>query len=537
MSLLRSPLSERFKPQKLLDKVTLVIMVLVIVQMISLGAVFSNMIYEIVEQQTQQRALEAAQHIALIPELQVRVRTSPQSEFLTLLAESIRQEAEATQIVVTDRHGIQIFNTDSEKIGSRYLQPEDSRALRHGRSYVSKSHGRQGAIISGHAPILDAELNPIGMVSVSYRVANVLQLTNRYLEKELFYIWIFITLGLIAAILIARAVKHATFGLEPQEIATLFQEREAIIASIREGIVATDAQGKITLLNETARKSLGETAIGRPIERLLPDLDLAAVFHNGAAGENIEAPIQGTEMIVNLVPIQYANKIKGTVATFRPKDEVDLMARELSQIQSYSEMLRAQTHEYSNRLHAIVGMIQMEAYDDVLDFIAEETTGHRNLIRQLIESVPDSTLSSFLIGSYMHAMELKIDFVIDPETHLVHLPEWLSCHQLVTILGNVLNNAFDAALGGESPPKVKLFMSDYGNDLIFEVEDSGPGIPEQFRHKMFDRGVSTKPGGHRGYGLHLVKKTLQKIDGGISIQHSELGGALFVIEIPKRKTA
>ena len=536
MRLLRPSFSGTFRPKKLLDKVALVIMILVIAQMIALGAVFSGMIYEIVEQQTQQRALQAAKHVALLPELKILVNTSLQVDSLSVLAESIRLEAEATQIVITDRDGLQLFNTDTSKIGSLFLRPEDSRALRHGRAYISKSRGPQGAVISGHAPILDDDLNPIGMVSVSYRVANILQLTNRYLEKELFYIWSFITFGLIAAIFIARGVKHATFGLEPQEIANLFQEREAIIASIREGIVATDAQGKITLLNDTADKVLGEASIGQPLNEVLPDVDLARAFNTGEPGVNIETPVQGTDMIVNLVPIRHGDKIRGAVATFRPKDEIDLMARELSQIQSYSDMLRAQTHEYSNRLHAIVGMIQMEAYDDVLDFIAEETTGHRTLIRQLIESVPDSTLSSFLIGTYIHAMELKIDFIIDPETHLVDLPKWLNCHQLVTILGNVLNNAFDASMGSGKDPRVRLFMSDYGYDLIFEIEDSGSGVPEHLREAIFNKGISTKPGGHRGYGLHLVKRTLQKIGGGISIQHSELGGALFVIEIPKRKT-
>ena len=415
-----------------------------------------------------------------------------------------------------------------------FVSPEDSRALRYGRPYLSKSQGESGAIINGNAPIFNNNYDIIGMVSVGYLVENVLQVTQEYLEKELFYIWIFITVGLIAAILIAQGVKKATFGLEPIEIAGLFQEREAIIASIREGIIATDAKGTITLLNQTARDQLGEELLGQSIGDKFRDIDFFPVLEKGEQILNREIVIDGIDMLLNMVPIAHGDDISGAVATFRRKDEIDLIAKELSQVQAYSDMLRAQTHEYNNRLHAIVGMVQMEAYDEVLDFISEETTGHRLLVRFLTEAVPDPTLSSFLIGKYMHASELKVEFNIDPEGQMLDLPDSLNRHQLVTVLGNVINNAFDAALAGERPPRVDLFMTDFGNDLIFEISDSGAGVPEKMRDTIFERGVSSKGGEKRGYGLHLVNNTLKALHGGISIQTAEIGGALFVIEIPKR---
>lgn len=525
-------IGRKFKPKRLLDSVALVIMALVVVQMVALGAIFSRIIFEIVEQQTGKRALQAAKYVALIPELKKVVEQGDEFGALHTLAESIRLEAEATRIVITNRDAIQLFNTDPKQIGTRYLPPTESRALRHGRPYISK---RVGAIISGNAPIFNSELDIIGMVSVGYPVANVHQLTQGYLEKELFYLWLFITLGLAAAILIAQGVKRATLGLEPQEIANLFEEREAIIASIREGLIATDAQGTITLLNQAARDQLGEEPLHQPIKKIFPQLDISPVFTSGEQILNLEISFLGTEMIFNMVPIQHATVFHGAVATFRRKDEIDLMARELSQVQTYSDMLRAQTHEYSNRLHAIVGMVQMEEYDEMLDFIAEETTGHRLLIRQLTETIPDPILSSFLIGKYMHAQELKVDFSIDSESHMVNIPDQLNRHRLVTILGNLLNNAFDAALTNKTNPQVKIFMTDFGNDLIFEIEDSGSGVPKNIQETIFEKGVTTKTGEKRGYGLHLVKNSLMSMNGGVSVQCGGLGGALFVVEIPKGK--
>lgn len=525
----------RFKPKKLLDSVALVVVVLVVFLLLSIGILFSRMIYDIVEHQTEKRALQAAEHIALIPELKTIVLTKDEFGTLQNLTESIRLNAEATSIIITDRNGIQISNTDRQQIGSPFVVPEESRALRHGRSYLSKTISDNSAVITGNAPIFNQKLDIIGMVSVGYLVENVRQVTRSYLEKELFYLWIFITLGLAAAILIAQGVKKATLGLEPDEIANLFEEREAIIASIREGIIATDRQGTITMLNQTAKEQLSDVVIGSTINETFKNIDFSAIFSTGETILNQEVTYHGIAIIFSMVPINHKNQLHGAVATFRRKDELDLIAKELTQVQTYSDMLRAQTHEYNNRLHAIVAMVQMEAYDEVLDFIAEETTGHRLLVRFLTEALPDPTLSSFIIGKYMHASELKVEFNIDPESQLLDIPNGLNRNQLVTILGNVINNAFDAALSGERPPRVDLFMSDFGHDLIFEIGDSGSGIPDTLVDAIFERGVSTKKGEKRGFGLHLVKGALKALNGGISVQRAEIGGALFVIEIPKQK--
>ena len=534
MAALQSFIRHKLIPKKLLDSVALVIMILVVFQMISLGVVFSRMIYEIVEQQTEKRALQAAKHVALIPDLKRIVSNHDQFSTLEILANAIRLEAEATAIIITNSDAIQIYNTDQNQIGKAYELPNINRTLRYGHPFVSNNHLRHGAMINGNAPIFDDDLNIIGMVSVRYRVESLRILSKSYLEKELFYIWLFITLGLMAAILIAQGVKRATLGLEPREIASMFQERDAMIASIREGIIATDASGNITLMNHTANHQFGKELLGQSVFKKFSSIDFSAVIHSGQQLLNQEIPVQGIEMIFNIVPIHIDNNIQGIVMTLRPKDEIDLMARELSQIQSYSDMLRAQTHEYTNRLHAIVGMIQMEAYEEVLDFIATETTGHRQLIRQLTESIPDPALSAFLIGKYMHAQELKVDFIIDPESHMVDLPDEVDRHQLVTILGNLINNAFEAAQAGSAKPQVKIFMSDYGNDLIFEIEDNGPGVADEMKSVIFHKGVSTKKGEKRGYGLHLVTNALKFLHGGISLQQSDSGGALFIIEIPKR---
>jgi sensor histidine kinase regulating citrate/malate metabolism len=240
----------------------------------------------------------------------------------------------------------------------------------------------------------------------------------------------------------------------------------------------------------------------------------------------------GVVLLCNILPLNFENTIQGVVVTFRKKDEIAEITRELSQTTRYSEILRAQTHEYANRLHAIAGMIQIKDYDAVLDFIVSETIDHKIIVRTLTDTVDDPALRSLLIGKYMHAKELKIDFSIDPESSMKSIPQSISRHQLITILGNLIENGFDATKRSDNRPKVLLSMSDFG-DLIFEVEDSGPGIAPELGEKIFQRGVSSKTEADHGVGLYLVHQALLGMNGSVSIEKSDLGGARFVVIIPK----
>lgn len=516
------------KNRRLLDTITIYVMSLVVFLMLSIGGIFSNITYEIVETQTAKRAVQSANHVAYLPVIKDIINTSTAEGKL----EPIKEYTGANIIMVTDSGG-RLVNRGT---GSGFSDLHLEKALKYGRTYISQQFLDNRHVIMGIAPVMDSRYDVIGTVLVGYFMESVRKMTDEYREKEIFYLFVFITIGLLVAIYIARAVKKAIFGFEPVEIATLFRERNALISSIREGIISTDNVGNVTLINKSAEKYLlikeGEAVKGRPLTDYIPDIDVYGVLNTGANIYDREIVIQGTSVLFNLAPIVHENRTIGSVATFRRKDELDVMERELSQVQTYSDMLRAQTHEYSNRLHTIVGMVQLGAYDEILDFIASETTEQRLLVRFLTENIPDHSLSSLIIGKYMYAMEHKINFIIDQESHMTDVPEQLSRHALITILGNILSNAMEAALQSQKP-QVRISMSDYGTELIFEVEDSGSGIPEEIKERIFEKGFSEKSSASRGYGLYLVKKALKQLSGSVILSESDLGGALFTIIIPK----
>ena len=170
--------------------------------------------------------------------------------------------------------------------------------------------------------------------------------------------------------------------------------------------------------------------------------------------------------------------VSGVVSSFREKDEIDVLAKEISQVQEYSEMLRRQTHEYANKLYTISGLIQLEAYDTAIQVISSETSGYQELLQFLISAVPDPTIAGCILGKYNRAQELNITLTVDRHSNFADIPEWVSRGKVVTILSNLLDNVYEAVAPlPEEERIVKLSLTDLGNDLILEVEDAGKGIP------------------------------------------------------------
>jgi sensor histidine kinase regulating citrate/malate metabolism len=138
-----------------------------------------------------------------------------------------------------------------------------------------------------------------------------------------------------------------------------------------------------------------------------------------------------------------------------------------------------------------------------------------------------------IIGKYMHASEHKVEFYIDPESRMIDLPDTLDRHTLTTALGNIIDNGIEAAVAAGGKPRISLFMSDFGNDLIFEIEDSGKGVDETIANRIFEKGISSKGGNERGYGLYLAKRAIDTLGGTIDIEPGETRGTRFDIIIPK----
>ena len=496
----------------------------------------SMLVSSILEEYIGRNALNVSKTVSLTTVVHEGLKNKNSTQ-IQLYAESVRKATGARFVVVGDHEGRRYSHPVPERIGKLMVGGDNPRALERGEAYVSKAVGTLGPSMRGKVPIFANSGKVIGVVSVGYLQETVESVTEGYLQRVLLWVFGLFLFGGIGTWLIARNVKQSIFGLEPVEIARLFRERNAILDSIREGVVAINDKGQVTMLDHEAAKILKippESGIGTSIESILPQTRMLEVLKSGEEQFDQEMIIGGIEVIVNRVPIWQNDRVAGVVSSFRRKDEIDRMAQELTQIQEYSEVLRTQTHEYSNKLHTLAGLIQLGSHQEALDLIGRETSGYQELLGTLAETVPEPLLSAIILGKYNRAQELRINFQLDPESRMIDIPKKINREKIVTILGNLLENALEAAQENTSGKRmVQLSMTDFGNDLIFEVEDSGSGIEDESVDLSLQHGFTTKSGTGRGIGLSLVHENLKYLGGHLTVVRSSLGGMRFTIYIPK----
>ncbi|WP_088071783.1 ATP-binding protein [Gottfriedia luciferensis] len=485
------------------------------------------------------KALAISQTVANIPEVREAFSSKNPSLVIQPIVEKIRKKVGAEFIVVGNKNEVRYSHPNPTLIGKKMVGGDNLTVLK-GQEIVSESTGTLGPSLRGKSPIFDTKGNVIGVVSVGYLIEDIEQEANTFHKKLLKNSLMILGLGIAAAFFISFNIKKSIFGLEPKEIGRMYKEKHAILESIHEGIIAIDEYGEITVVNENAHKVLSIPNFiklrGLKIEDVLHNSQLKEVVETGRPIYDLEFLINEKVVIINCIPILgIDSKIVGAVTTFREKSELNKLLNELSQIKAYSEGLRAQSHEYSNKLHTILGLIQLESYQEAIDLISKESNLTQNIIQFIMEEISDPVVAGLLLGKISLANELKVDFNIDYNSSFANVPNDINREDLITIIGNLLNNAFDAVLETSKSEKVvSLFLTDLGEDLVIEVEDNANGIPEELIEEIFQYGFTTKKQAkNSGIGLHLVQRLLHKLNGQITFHSNENGGTTFVVAIPK----
>lgn len=488
------------------------------------------------------RALTAAHTVATAPSVVDGIALRDTNS-LNRIASRFSEVNHALFVVIGDKRGIRLAHPNPEKLGKSMADDEGDQGqevLIQGQATVNRAEGSLGPSMRARVPVFDATGEDIiGVVSVGYSLSQISAIIERY-RTWLMLVLSFALIGSTAiAVVIATRLKREIFGLEPDEIAQLFKEREATLESVREGIIAINRDGKITTFNRTAVQTLGlqsnTSLLGKSIHDVLPESNLSDVLSIGEPQLDQEVWLHHRQMIVNRIPVKLGDDIIGAVSSFRPRDELDQVSQRLTRIEQYADSLRSQAHEYSNKLHTIAGLIQLDAKDDALKLIGSETYDQQQLIELLQNDIPNPVLAGCLLGKYNRAKEMGLRLVIDPESHVTDLPEAITVDQLVSLLGNLLDNALEATWHHKGADhNVHLSLTDLGKDLIIEVQDDGAGIAEPDQTRIFEKGVSTKAGDNHGIGLHLVQQILDRCHGTIHIEPVPDGGTRFICYIPKR---
>lgn len=447
--------------------------------------------------------------------------------------EKIRVKTNVDFIVVMDMKGTRLTHPNKSNIGLQFKGGDEVRVLTKGEEYSSEAMGTLGNSVRVFVPVFNGS-QQIGAVSVGSTVNEIEN--DIYVKITQFIPLVFIGLfiGIVCSAILSTSIKNAILGMEPKEIALIFKENEAIIENVKEGIIAFDDKRNLIQYNKEAARILGLTDkdIGKNTNEIIKENKSYELikYGEGEGTEDIEIKIRpGVTILCKYSPLKNdKGKNIGLVVNFRDLTEVRKLAEEITGIKKMAWSLRAQNHEFMNKLHTISGLIQLEEYEEAIKYISKTAVSRSEITDVITNQIKNVSIAALLLAKYYKAEELRIKLEIDKQSNLNKLPILLSEEDIGAVIGNLIENSFDA-VNVDGTGKVQFKISEVHENLIIEIIDNGQGIPLNLREKIYEQGFSTKSG-QRGYGMFIVKNIIDHANGEIILSGDK--GTSWYIKIP-----
>ena len=488
------------------------------------------------------RGLELARVIAHDEKVINAVNVSNSGRYSSLEEhiETLRRQTDASYIVVVNQHAIRLSHPNADLVGKTFIGDDIYPSLTKGVDFTSVASGSLGEAIRNFTPIKDNNI-VIGAISVGYLSQTTSELIYQHLQEAgLLMVFVYL-LGVIIAVILIAKLKRTFLSFEPEEIVQRFKEHELILDSIRDGIVAIDHEQNITAINSMALEWLTMNVVSpsqvikKPLSEQSQSLSHFVLEAKGQITQN-RFHLGKLEFMATLYPIKSTKGDVGYVIVFFPDHGEKSLEQELTATKNYADLLRAKTHEYSNRLNVLSGMLQAERYSDAIEFLQQESDGDQAALRRIIRTIENSAVAGLIFAKHSKARDLQVEMLLESDCQLGQYPASTN-DALVTLVGNLIDNALLAAWSHRQqvPPFVKLYISDRNAHIMIQIEDSGAGVDEKLESRILDFGVSSKHNTEQhGIGLYLVKKIVDQYHGSLDWERSETDTTVFSIYLDKR---
>lgn len=515
-------------------KIAVFVCIVVALALLATDAIINEGISERVRINSSSEAVEIAHIIAISPVIIDGLMGKKDESEIQAFTQKILIKSNVQFITVMDMNRIRKSHPDFDKIGE-YYEEDDADLAFEGQETTSINKGSLGTSLRAFSPIIGPNGQQVGVVLVGITVANVQAMVDKSRAGIYVGVGIGMLVGILGALLLARNIKKSMFGLEPFAIARIFQERSAMLQSVREGILAVDKASCITMVNDEGmrlfqRAGIVGSPIGKKVDEYVPNTRLGNIIQTGQIELDQEQDINGIIVLTNRSPIIVDSEIVGAIATFRDKTEIRQLAEKLTGVRLYADALRSQTHEFMNKLHVIGGMIHMEYYARLTSYISQIAQQYQGETGSVVRKIKDPVLAGFLMGKLSLAREAGAEMLLTEGSFLPEPVEAEIVHELILIIGNLIDNALEA-IAHSSVKQISIDFSYDHNQLTIGVSDTGLGIDEKDEEKIFIQGYSTK-GIDRGLGLYLIQRSVKRLGGEIIVVSSAGSGAKFQVTIP-----
>ncbi|MEG3631869.1 sensor histidine kinase [Streptomyces poriticola] len=491
------------------------------------------------QQQAERAAGRQARAVALSiadsPSVREAIRTDDPSARLQPYALTIMRDTGVDFVTIMNPDGIRWTHPSPEQIGLPFrghIAPAQQ-----GRTFTETYTGTLGPSVRAVAPVEDGG-RIVGLVSAGIKVEAISKRVQDQLTALLGAAGGALALGAVGTYVINARLRRHTHGMNADQLSRMHDYHQAALHAVREGLLMLDGQYRVALINDGGRELLGVSADDDVIGRSVAELGLPA----GLTGALLASEPRVDEvhltarrvLVVNTSPVSGGER-RGTVVTLRDVTELQSLMGELNSERGFSQALRSQAHEAANRLHTVVSLIELGRAEEAVEFATAELELAQALTDQVVAAVAEPVLAALLLGKTAQANERGVELVVSPDSRLDDglLPPSLPARDLVTILGNLTDNAVDAAQGSVRA-RVTVTAFTAGTDLVLRVSDTGAGVDPAHAGLVFERGFSTKPAGPggRGLGLALVRQAVRRHGGTLTVAGADGGGAAFEVRLP-----
>jgi two-component system, CitB family, sensor kinase len=518
------------------------------------GGLLAFMSHQRLAAQYETRSLDMARAIAFAPAVRANVARYDAAPLtpspaladelangpLQTLATEIQQRTGVLFVVITNDQGIRLSHPNRDELG-KHVSTDPAEALA-GHEVVTRQSGTLGASVRAKVPVLAPDSNRVaGEVSVGISTAAVHHQLWTDVRTAAVLVGVALLIGIVGSFLLARRWRGLTLGLQPSEMAELIRGQAAVLHGIDEGVLAVDTAWKTTFVNDEACRLLEVGAEpARPVEEIGLTPRVLEVLRSADSTPAL-ATVGDRIVVVSARQVTRGGRDLGTVLVVRDRTDIESLTRQLDAVQLMSTVLRAQRHEFANRLHLLNGLLQAGHAEEAAQYV-EELLGSGPLGSALpgIDTIRDAFLQAFLAAKAAAAREAGVALTIGENTWVpgrLTLPV-----DVTTVLGNLLDNAIDAARAGANETKVvEVELLQDGSTLHITVADSGDGVAPGFVDHVFTEGKSTKPEsgipGGRGIGMALSRQISRAVGGDIRLASpgnpgAELCGAEFIARLP-----
>ncbi|WP_119726852.1 sensor histidine kinase [Thermomonospora amylolytica] len=479
--------------------------------------------------QARQRVVDIALTLSASPEVAAALTGPDPARRLQPLAEDVRRATGVDWVVVMGPDRVRYSHPDPRQIGRTFLGHVDE-ALR-GRVLTETYTGTLGPSLRAVVPVFSRG-RVVGMVGIGITTIRVGEELRRRVPGIVLVALAGFGAAAVGALLVSRRLRRQTLGLEPAEITRMYEHHDAVLHSVREGVVVFDSRRRPVLVNDEAVRLLGLPSPAAELPEALREL------LDGRPAVTDEVYLADDRiLVVNQLPAVRDGRTLGAVATLRDHTELEALSGELNSVRGLAEALRAQAHEAANKLHTVITMVELGRAEEAVAFATAELATAQELTDRLLAAVDEPVLSALLLGKAAQAAQHGVELTVTDDT-AVTAETGLRPRDLVTLVGNLVDNAIEAAQSAPPPRRVHVTVRQEDTALVVRVADTGTGLDPDRLAEAFTPGWSTKPAERpqgRGIGLGLVRQVIRRYDGDIEVTRDQ--GAVVTVRLPLREAA